>query len=245
MSTQDWPVFVSKLVKRFEVAEKTMGFCFDKPENWNFKAGQFIDITLLNPSENDEKGNTRGFSISSAPQENYVMVTTRLTGSVFKRVLSTVPLGFQVRIEGPFGNFVLHNNVNRPAVFISGGIGITPFRSILISAAKAKLPHKILLIFVNHSPKQAPFLEELSKLQEENPNYKMVAIITGLTSPSDLWSGLTGHLTKEIIAEHVKDFKMPIYYIAGPAGMVKEMRKLVNENGVDDDDIRTEEFPGY
>ena len=78
MTTATWPVFTSKLVNRFLAAERTMSFCFSKPADWNFKAGQFIDITLLNPSITDEKGNVRGFSVSSSPDEDQIMVTTRL-----------------------------------------------------------------------------------------------------------------------------------------------------------------------
>jgi ferredoxin-NADP reductase len=97
-------------------------------------------MTLLTPSETDAEGNTRGFSIASAPYETTIMVTTRLRDTAFKRVLKNVPLETEVKLEGPFGDLKLHTDVKRTAVFLAGGIGITPFHSILLDAARRKLP---------------------------------------------------------------------------------------------------------
>lgn len=138
-----WPIFLAKLKSREDVAEGTMAFRFEKRASFAFTAGQFIDIDLLAPSETDAEGNTRGFSVSSAPYEDTIMITTRLRDTAFKRVLKTMPLDTEVKIEGPFGNLRLHNDVKRAAVFLAGGIGITPFRSILLDAANRKLPHRL------------------------------------------------------------------------------------------------------
>src|SRR5690348_3288781 len=131
---------LSKLVSRHEVAERTTAFRFEKPLNWKFKAGQFLDMTLLDPAETDAEGNVRAFSIASAPHEETLMVATRMRDTAFKRVLNTMALGSSVRIEGPSGDLTLHNNVTRAAVLLAGGIGITPFRSIVCRAAREKLP---------------------------------------------------------------------------------------------------------
>src|ERR1041385_8550830 len=122
-SAATWPIFMAKLKSRQEVAEGTMAFHFEKPAGWTFKAGQFIDITLLEPSETDSEGNTRGFSIASAPDEEMLMVATRMRDTSFKRVLKTMSPGTEMKIEGPFGNLTLHNNVARTAVLLAGGIG--------------------------------------------------------------------------------------------------------------------------
>src|SRR6185437_1927143 len=135
-----WPIFQAKLKSRDLVAERTMAFHFEKPASFVFTAGQFIDMDLLSPSETDTEGNTRCFSVSSAPYEDTIMVTTRLRDTAFKRVLKTMPVETEVKIEGPFGNLRLHNNVKRQAIFLAGGIGITPFRSILLDAANRKIP---------------------------------------------------------------------------------------------------------
>lgn len=248
-SAATWPIFMAKLKSREEIAEGTMAFLFEKPPGWTFKAGQFIDITLLEPSETDAEGNTRGFSIASAPTEETIMVATRMRDTAFKRVLKTLPLETAVKIEGPFGNLTLHNNASRPAVLLAGGIGITPFRSILFRAAKEKLPHRIFLFYSNRRPEDAPFLEALQALEKENPNYKLIATMTQMDKSPQAshqgWHGETGLINKEMLARYLEDAVSPIYYIAGPAGMVKGLHTMVNEAGVDDDDIRTEEFIGY
>lgn len=240
-----WPVFTAKLKSREEVAERTMAFHFEKPAGWTFKAGQFIDITLLDPPETDAEGNTRGFSIASAPQEETLMVATRLRDTAFKRVLKTAPLGTAVKIEGPFGNLTLHNNAARPAVMLAGGIGITPFRSILFNAAKEKLPHRIFLFYSNRRPEDAPFLESLQALEKENPNYKLIASMTEMEKSHQPWQGEAGRINKGMLDRYLKGAGSCIYYIAGPPGMVKGLHTMLNEAGVDDDDIRTEEFVGY
>jgi len=109
----NWPKFLAKLEARHEIAERTMAFRFEKPASFNFTPGQFIDITLLNPPETDPEGNARGFSIASAPYEDFIMVATRLRDTAFKRVLQKFPLDAEVRIEGPFGNLRLHNDKSR------------------------------------------------------------------------------------------------------------------------------------
>ena len=240
-----WPTFMSKLKDREEVAERTIAFRFEKPPGWAFKAGQFIDMTLLGPSETDSEGNTRGFSIASGPHEETLMVTTRMRDTAFKRVLKIMPIGTAVKIEGPFGGLTLPNNASRTLVFLAGGIGITPFRSMLVRAAEEKLPHRILLFYSNRRPEDAPFLEELQALERQNSNYKIIPSMTEMEKSDRLWNGETGLINQEMLARHLKDAKSPIYYIAGPPAMVKGLHQMLNKAGVDDDDIRAEEFAGY
>lgn len=240
-----WPIFMTKLKDRKEVAERTMAFQFEKPAGWTFRAGQFIDITLPNPPETDAEGNTRGFSIASAPQEDVLMVTTRLRDTAFKRSLKDVPLGTEVKVEGPFGSLTLHNNTSRPCVLLAGGIGITPFRSIVVRAAREKLAHKIFLFYSNRRPEDAAFLEELQSLQKENPNFHLIATMTEMDKSHRPWQGEKGLINQEMLSRHLKGVKNAIYYIAGPPAMVKGLHDMLNAAGIDDDDIRTEEFAGY
>src|ERR1700674_381495 len=104
------PTVTSLLQSRRDVAEGTMAFRFDKPLGWVFKAGQFLDMTLLNPIETDAEGNTRSFSIASGPDEEMLMIATRMRDTAFKRVLKTMPIGTAVKIEGPSGNLTLEDD---------------------------------------------------------------------------------------------------------------------------------------
>jgi ferredoxin-NADP reductase len=239
------PVTLSKLLSRQEVAEGTTAFRFDKPPHWSFKPGQFLDMTLLDPSETDAKGNTRSFSIASAPHEDTLMVATRMRDTAFKRVLRAMPLGSAVKIEGPSGTLTLPNNASRTIMFLAGGIGITPFRSIVMHAAKEKLDDRIFLFYSNRRPEDAPFLEELQALEKENPNYKLIASMTEMVKSDRSWNGETAPIDRGMLAKYLKAAVSPIYYIAGPPQMVKGLRSMIHTAGVDDDDIHAEEFAGY
>lgn len=237
--------YLVKLRDRHQVAERTMAFQFEKPEGFTFKAGQSIDMTLLDPPETDGEGNGRAFSIASAPDEGMLLVATRMRDTAFKRVLGATPIGSRVKIEGPFGNLVLHNNPARAAVFLAGGIGITPFRSMLLQAAREHLPHRLFLFYSNRRPEDAPFLQELEALRGQNPGYTFVPTMTDMSRTDSSYWGETGRIDQAMIAKHLKSEASLIYYFAGPPGMVRAMRNLLNSMGVDDDDIRTEEFAGY
>lgn len=239
------PRYTVKLNKREAVAEGTTAFYFDKPADFTFKAGQFIEMTLLDPPETDAEGNSRAFTIASGPAEPHLMIATRMRDSAFKRVLGNLPIGSDVEIEGPFGNLVLHNNAARPAVLLAGGIGITPFRSIVFRAAKEHLPHRLFLFYSNRRPEDAAFLGELQALRAGNANYTLVDTMTGLKPGSHSWKGESSRVSKEMLTKYVGDLNGPIYYLAGPPGMVAAMQTLLNSAGVNDDDIRPEEFAGY
>jgi ferredoxin-NADP reductase len=234
-----------KLKNREEVAEGTMAFFLEKPSDFDFKAGQFARLTLIDPPETDSEGNGRIFTIASVPYEEDLMIATRLRDTAFKRVMRTMPLGTEVSFKGPYGALTLHDDVARPAVFLTGGIGITPFRSILLQAAKDNLAHRLFLFYSNRRPEDAAFLSELKGLETENRNYKFIGSMTAMSQSKQSWQGETGHITRDMIARLIDDLLSPVYYIAGPRAMVAAMRKMLNDAGVGDENIRAEEFGGY
>ena len=239
------PIYKTRLQRREEIADGTMAFHFEKPGGFAFKAGQFGDFTLTNPGETDAEGNTRGFSLASAPFEGDLMFATRMRDTAFKRVLRTMETGTEISLDAPYGSFTLHNNVRIPAVFLTGGIGVTPVRSIVLQAAHDNLLHKIFLFDSNRRPEDSAFLDELIEAHEKNPNYTFIGTMTEMEKTDRRWDGETGYINKAMLDKHVGDLRLPIYYLAGPASMVTAMRKMLNEAGVDDDNIRTEEFSGY
>lgn len=240
-----WPTFAATLVDRKSVAERTMSFCFTKPDDWTYRAGQFVDITLIDPPETDAEGNTRGFSISSAPDEDVIMITTRLRDTAFKRVLQTMPLGTAVRIEGPFGDLRLHD-ADRPAIVLTGGIGITPFRSILVQAIRdGGLPYPVVVFYANRRPEDAPFLDELADLEKQDANLTFVPAMSDMSNSEREWVGERGRVDRSMLDRHLARAAGPIYYLTGPPGMVHGLRSVLVDSGVEEDDIRTEEFIGY
>jgi ferredoxin-NADP reductase len=185
-SAANSPGYLLKLNSRREVADRTMAFEFDKPAGFTFKAGQFVEIAWVDPPETDAEGNARAFSIASAPHEEHLVFTTRLRDTAFKRVLQKTPIGTPAKLEGPFGDLTLHNNVSRPAILLAGGIGITPFRSIIRRAAHENLAHKVFLFYANRQPHDAPFLEELHCCPRQDRPVARFAENTGLGwAPAD------------------------------------------------------------
>jgi ferredoxin-NADP reductase len=233
------------LLGRTEVAEGTMAFQFEKPKDFVFKAGQYIDLTLSSSQPGSSNGLTHTFSIASSPFEKELVVTTRMRNTVFKQALSILPVGAKVRIEGPMGSFNLHKNTARPAVFLAGGIGIAPFLSMLSFATGEKLRHPIVLFYANRYLEDAAFIDALWQLEGANPRFRFVPTLTRTDKNYRGWKGETGHVTSEMLVTRVGVVRGPIYYIAGPPTMVAAARRTLSEVGVDEDDIRTEEFAGY
>ena len=238
-------IYKVKLKSRQEIASGTMAFHFEKPEGFSYTAGQFGDVTLANPPETDAEGNTRTFTLASAPYEGDLMVATRMRDSAFKRVLKSMALGTEVSLNAPDGSLTLHSDAHIPAVFLSGGIGVTPVRSIVLQATHDKLPHKIVLFDSNRRPEDAAFLDELAEAQTRNPNFTLIGTMTEMEKSSQAWRGATGYVTPAMLLKSVHDLSRPIFYISGPPAMVAAMRKILDDSGVKDDKIRTEEFSGY
>jgi ferredoxin-NADP reductase len=157
-----------KLLEKKEVAESTMLFRLEKPEGFTYRAGQTVKVSLENPAYTDEEGNRRTFSLVTSPDEDTLAVTTRMRDSAFKRSLRELPEGSEVTLAGPNGSFNLHQNAERPAVFLVGGIGITPFMSMIKDATHQNLPHQIYLFYSNRRPEDTAFLDELRDLAAQH-----------------------------------------------------------------------------
>src|ERR1051326_7356751 len=222
MATQEMPIanYKSRLLSRIDVAEGTIAFHFEKPAHFNFKAGQAADVTLFNPPETDGEGNTRTFSIASPPFENELVFTTRMRDTAFKRSLKKVPLATEVKISSAAGSFTLHKNRAKPAVFLAGGIGITPFLSIVQQAHHDRLPHHLYLFYSNRRPEDAPFLDTLQNLEKTNPHFHLICTMTEMSKSKKEWNGEVVPIDREMLSRNLTTLQGPIYYSAGPPAMV-------------------------
>ncbi len=238
-------IYTVRLKDRQQIAEGTMAYFLDKPDGFAFAGGQSIDLTLINPPETDAEGDKRSFSIASAPHEPWIMVATRQRDTAFKRVLRSMAFGSELQIEGPFGSMTLHRKVSRPAVILAGGIGITPFRSMLLQAAQAGTGHRILLFYSNRRPEDAAFLGELQELAQRNSTFALIPTMTDLSQSKIAWTGERGYINKEMLTKFVDDLREPIYYTAGPPALVAAVKEMLGEAGVDEDEINSEDFVGY
>ncbi len=236
------PIFKLKLIEQRNVANNTIEFRFEKPEGFNFVAGQYGGLTIINPKETDKGGNTRRFSFLSAPQDNYLAFTTRVQNSAYKRMMCSLTPGGEIKLAGPSGNFTLHEDVNTPAVLIAGGIGIAPFYSMIRDCAARQPQRKITLFYGNQSMSDGAYLNELMALEKQMPNFKLVST---LAKPPADWQGETGFITHTILRKYVVDLASPIYYICGSPSMVTALQETLLEMGIEQERIKVEDFPGY
>jgi ferredoxin-NADP reductase len=231
---------------REAVAERTLAFRFSKPAGFEFLAGQAVDIGLPGPSKLEASVIKHTFSLAGAPREKELTIATRMRDSQFKRILETLPVGARVQLEGPFGSFTLDEDRNRPAVFIAGGIGITPFRSILHNELPKEVGVPIVLFYSNPRPEDAAFLDELEALDLKYERFTLVATMTKMEGSSSTWRGETGRLTRQLLERYTSKLAaLPIYYVVGPPAMVGGVREMLEAGGVQERDVRSEEFFGY
>jgi len=237
--------YESRLQGREEIATRTLAFHFSKPAGFAFEPGQAIDLVLPGTTPADSQDARHTFSIVSAPFEAGLTVATRMRDSVFKRRLGALPVGSPLTLDGPFGTLTLDADRARAAILIAGGIGITPFVSMLRQAAHERSPRRLLLLYSNRRPEDAAFLGELHELERQSETFRLIATMTqagGLHVP---WNGRNGPIDAGLISEVATGLPRPVYYVAGPPGLVESVCDSLGEAGVGDDDIRSEDFFGY
>nr|MBI5455499.1 PAS domain S-box protein [Candidatus Levybacteria bacterium] len=222
-----------KLVSCKSIAESTYEAVFEyDPNLFSFNAGQYVRITIPKLKFEDAKGASRDFSIASSPNtKGSFSIAFRNTGSGFKRTLIEAEKGFIVEITGPQEIFSLKKAEGKFVVFIAGGIGITPFLSVIRFATEQKLPQKLVLLYGNSNVESAAYLEELKELERQNPNFTMAAVFT--------------HITGDIIRQNVKDAESKHFCLAGPPEMVVNANAELIGMGIEKEKICVEEFSGY
>ena len=168
----------SKLLGSEETARATFAFHFEKPAGFQFTPGQSINLFLPEdfPGVSDDR--QRAFSLVNAPHEDRLTIATRIRKSAYKQPLKEAAPGTAVRIVGPTGSMSLHDEPDRAIVMIAGGIGITPFMSILRSEAQADRPRPVVLLYSNSRPENAAYLDELRALEQRLNGFQLVLTMT-------------------------------------------------------------------
>lgn len=216
---------ILRVLNKKTEGKSSLSLIFEKPKGFDFYPGQYLDIKL---PVKDPNGDTRAFTISSSPAEDFLMITPKKGISNFKKALEKLNVGDAISSSHPAGTFILDES--SPAIFIAGGIGITPFRSIIKYALDQKLKAPITLIYSN-SDQNFLFKNELDQWQKLYPK---LSIIYHNTS-------IKGRLTS---LPNI-NYHSPIYYLAGPPKMVDDFEKILLEMGIDGVNIRYDRFDGY
>lgn len=235
------PIYTLTLNSKQTLSPDTVMFIFDKPAGFQFKPGQYGGFTLINPTETDANGITRRFSLLDTPSDTTLSFVTRIQSSAYKKTLNHLAPGDNIKFAGPAGNFVLHET-ETPAIFIAGGIGVTPFYSILKDAAQQKSQREFILFYGNQSLHNTILLDELKSFQKDLPNFQLV---TTLIQPDSHWQGETGYITHTLLKKYILDLNTPIYYVCGSPTMVTAIQELLVEMDIAQDKIKIEDFPGY
>lgn len=233
------------IVGRSEVARQTLSFQFDTgKQKVSFKPGQFVDVTIPEPWHEDGQGRTRTFSLASSPRDAFLLIATRMTGSGFKRTFAEMPLGTPVDFEGPSGSFALKDN-DTPSILFAGGIGITPFRSMIQHALETNRRGSLTLVYSNRTPEDAPFLTQLQSWEKDTSRFRLIAAMTQTKKSDANWTGHTGRVDEEFLQETLPDLKTAWCYLAGPPRFVNGLQAMLKSVGVAEDRIQGDPFSGY
>ncbi len=212
----------------------------------DYAAGQFAFFKLDGVS-GDPKGPIRHFTIASSPTEqDYILISTRIRDSPYKQRLASLTDGTEVLAWGPQGEFVLHNDHSKTAVFLSGGIGVTPFRSMIKYATDKHLPLRIVMFDSNRNESNILYKQEFDKWALDNKNLKIIYTVTE-EEDTKLWNGERGRINKEMLIKYLgnNEITNAIFYICGPPAMLKAMQELLQEFQIPKERIKIEEFTGY
>lgn len=236
-----------KLIEIREEAKGTKSFFWQPEKNVSYLPGQYFYFTLPSLKYPDPRGGTRHFTLSSSPTEGEILRnTTRIREeSGYKKTLNELEVGAVIEGEGPNGTFLLDENEKGPLVFLAGGIGITPFRSMMKFATDKKLQIPIHLIYSNSIPEEIAFRAEIEELIKTNPNLKVDMTISKPEESKEKWEGITGRIDENLLRKLVPDVTAPFFMVSGPPPMVDAVEQALGKLGLASGRVRSEKFTGY
>lgn len=222
-----------KFLRSYPVTTDVVSFIFEPEQSVSWRPGQYFHYQSHHPNA-DDRGTERWFTDSAAPSEGHVMISTRINkehGSSFKMALQKLQPGDEIEADGPEGDFTVED-FSRNYIFVAGGIGITPFRSILVEAAKQGQPIHATLVYANRD-NNIPFSDELEKIAERNQNLKIDYIIQ------------PRRIDRDLLKQYIESVENPFVYVSGPEPMVKSFAEDLAALGLAKENIKTDDFPGY
>jgi len=240
-----------KLVDIKQEAQGTKSFFWETQKEINYLPGQYFYFTLPKLNYPDSRGATRHFSLSSSPTEGkLIRCTTRIRQeSGYKKTLNELSIGSEIEGEGPEGSYILDEKEKGPHVFLAGGIGITPFRSMIKYVFDKNLDIQIHLIYSNSIPEQIAFRKELEDWTRKSDNFKLAMTISKPQESKEKWSGLSGRLDELMIKKLIENWKLEIknltFWLCGPPPMVDAMEQIMGKLKVSFGQVRSEKFTGY
>lgn len=233
---------VIPLLEKKEVAKDVFEFTFKKPQGVTFTAGQYLEWVLPHTSA-DDRGIKRYFTIASSPTEDTIKLGVKIPEkpSSFKKHLANLKKGDVIFASQLAGDFILPKKEEHPLVFIAGGIGITPFRSMIKELIDTKQKKDITLFYTAKKEDEFAYTDLFE--EAKSVGVTLVHVVTDKENTN--WKGEKGFITEDMLGEYVKNMHACAYYISGPPPMVHAYKSLVLKQGVPRKKIHTDYFPGY
>lgn len=236
---------ILSLKKSIQITPDTAEFIFSSDSKMDFKPGQYLEFTMGH-NKVDNRGNRRYFTISSSPTEEDIKIGIKFypKPSTFKKALAYMNDTDTIIASQLSGDFVLPRNKNKKLVFIAGGIGITPFRSMIKYLIDKKEKRDIVLIYSNRKEEDIVYKD----IFDEASKYLNIKTIYTLTDPQNensTWTGYKKFVDGEMILKEIPDWRDRTYYISGPPSMVTGIEKVIQNLGLNRHRIKTDFFPGF
>jgi ferredoxin-NADP reductase len=234
-----------KLKDKKQITENIYDFIFEKKEPLKFQPGQYLEWTLGHQSA-DSRGNRRYFTIASSPTEKDIIIGVKFydTGSSFKKAMLSLKQNDTIVASQLSGEFILPKDKTKKLVFIAGGIGITPFRSMLKYLIDTNENRDVVLIYSNRNSSDIAYKDILQEA-EARLGTKIIYVITKEDKVSDSLNTYYGHITKDMISKYIPDFHERFFYISGTHEMVTSSEKTLIESGLNKTQILIDFFPGF
>ncbi len=236
---------ILKFKEKTQLAANMFEFIFTAPQRLQFLPGQYSEWTLFHEKP-DTRGNRRYFTIASAPESNDIAIGIRLSdpSSSFKQQLANLKTGDAIMASSAAGDFVLPKNKEKKIVFIAGGIGVTPFASMLRHLLETKEKRTATMLYSVRTCADIAYQSVFDQAEKEL-GIKTHYIVTDVSCLPPGWTTPTGYISDPTIRQLVPDFKERLFYISGPFVMVDATEKLLKKMGVPSSQIKTDFFPGF
>lgn len=236
--------YVLRAKERNRLAPDTYEFVFPAPPRFNFRPGQYMEWTLGHEHP-DDRGNRRYFTLASAPTEKNIRLAVKFyrNSSTFKRAMLSSNRDVVLHASQLAGDFTLPDDPRQKCIFIAGGIGVTPFRSMIKYLLDRHQRRPITLFYASKTYDDIVYRDVFDRAWQELGIRTIYTVSDNANLPAG-WSGKIGHVTPELIRTTVPDYKDCVFYISGPRGMVDSFKDALEQLGGGGLRIRTDYFAG-
>ena len=237
--------YVLTLLEKIPLTLDTYEFSFKPDQKMRFHPGQYLEWTLGHEKP-DTRGNRRYFTIASSPEEPDVKLGIKFYehSSSFKKAMLSLDPGDTIVAGQRAGDFVLPRNKNMKLVFLAGGIGITPFRSMIKHLVETGEKRFVTLMYSNKTKADIAYQDVFDEAEEKLGIKTVYTLTDAQAVPAD-WQGYRGPIDSYVITKEVPDYRSRMFYVSGPHGFVSGMEDLLRRMGIPENQIKTDFFPGF